>query len=378
MHLMKYLKKAQAFFMDFAIALVLFIFTLLIYFSYTANFQKQESGNMDAMLSDAKAISSSLVLSGYPAGWDNKTVVRIGIADGQKINLTKLKSFKKMDYSATKKKFGTIYDYFAFFTDGQGNLLSLNGVCGLGYPLENISYNIKSAYYYQDTSDSFLKKFMNQSFNADIYFGDDPGNSNDIAGLMSNISAYSFIVFEHPLLTVSNYNSVKPKIENSTSNGGIFMISGELVTAQGKNILGADFYKKSGQSASDRNSTINNTDDYLSFVPGESIVFKQAYYVQNTSGSDSFNQIATFNEDGSNAVSGWSFGNGSVYFFSDFDVSYFNGNFVSLVEDAAQGIAGGTCTPISLAGISPKRLVKTERYLNYDSKVVRMDVYVWQ
>ncbi len=370
--------KAQVFFMDFAIALLLFTFTLLVYFSYTANFQNRENLYIDAMLSDAKAVSSSLLLSGYPAGWDNTTVVRIGIADEQKINLTKIKAFKKMDYAATKKKFGTVYDYFVFFTDGQGNALNLNGICGAGYPLANISYNIKSAYYYQDPSDSFLKDFMNQSFNADIYFDDNPGNANDIDSLISNISKYGFIVFEHPLLTTSNYNSAKPKIENLTSNGGIFMISGELTTAQGKNLAGANFYKKAGQSISDRNSTVNSTDAYLSFVPGDSIVFAQAYYIQNDSGSLSFRQIATFNQDGSNALSRWNYGNGSVYFFSDFDVSYFNGNFTTLVEDAAQGIVGGTCTPISLAGISPKRLVKTERYLNYDSKVARMNVYLWE
>ena len=84
--------------MDFAIALLLFTFTLVVYFSYTNNFQKQEKGGLDIMLTDAKAISSSLVLSGYPASWSNTTVIRIGIADDQRINATKLKYFKQMNY----------------------------------------------------------------------------------------------------------------------------------------------------------------------------------------------------------------------------------------------------------------------------------------
>ena len=54
--------KAQAWYMDFAIALLLFIFTLVVYFSYTTNFQSQDKGDLDIMLTDAKAISSSLVL----------------------------------------------------------------------------------------------------------------------------------------------------------------------------------------------------------------------------------------------------------------------------------------------------------------------------
>lgn len=370
-------KKSQAWFMDFAIALLLFTFTLLVYFSYTTNFQKQDKGELDTMLSDVRSLSSSLALSGYPNGWDNMSVIRIGIADLHAINTTKLKALNGLNYNLTKKKFGTSYNYFVFFENARGDVLNVKGVCGAGYPLANISYNTKSAYYYSDEGDKFLKGFMNQTFKADIYFGDSPGDSNDIDSLISNISKYNFIVLEHAALTTSNYNALKPKIENFTSSGGILMISGELTTAQGKSLAGADFYKKSGQSTSDRNSTVNNTDIYLSFAVGDSIVFAQAYYVQNSSSSSAFKQIATFNQDSTNAVSRWGYGNGTVYFFSDFDVSYFNGNFVNIVEDALQGIIEGVCNPISLAGTSPKRLVRAERYLSHNSKVVKMVVYVW-
>ena len=121
-----------------------------------------------------------------------------------------------------------------------------------------------------------------------------------------------------------------------------------------------------------------NTDQYLSFVKGANIIFAQAYYVENTTSSSGFLEIVTFNQDGKNAVSGWKYGNGTVYFFSDFDVPYFNGNFVDVIEDAAKAIVGGTCNPINLTGIAPKKLVKTERYTTYNSKIVKMVVYVWQ
>jgi len=370
--------KSQAWFMDFAIALLLFTFTLAVYFSYTTNFQKQEKGDLDIMLSDAKSISSSLLLSGYPGDWDNITVIRIGIADEQKINATKLKTFKKMGYNSTKRKFATAYNYFVFFVNENGDVMNIKGICGSGYPLTNISYNIKSAYYYNDEDDKFLKDFMSTSFGADIYFGDNPSDFNDIDSLISNISKYNVIVLEHPDLTTPNYNDLKAPIENFTSNGRLVMLSGQLTTSQGKNLLGADFYKKSGQSISDRNASVNNTDEYLSLAVGESFVFAQAYYIENTSGAAQFKQIMTFNTDGKNSLSKWSYGNGSVYFFSDFDVSFFNGNFVGVVEETAESAIEGTCAPISLAGIIPKKFVKTERYLDYNSKVVKMVVYLWQ
>ena len=363
--------------MDFAIALLLFTFTVVVYFSYTNNFQKQEKGDLDFMLGDAKSISSSLALRGYPNDWDNTTVLRIGLAEEQKINSTKVKLFKQYDYKNSKRRFGTQYDYLVFFVNSKGEVLNINGVCAIGSPLVNTSYNIKSAYYYQDLSDSFLKNFMKQAFNADIYFDD---NNNDIYGLdgfISNLSKYSFIVMEHPLMSGGDFSTNKPRIENYSSNGGLMMISGELAAPSTNNMVGADFKKKSGQSTSQRTAIVNSTDNYLKFTIGQSVVFAQYYNVQNTSAGN-FNAIASFNQSDDNAIARWNYGNGTVYFFSDFDVSSFSGDFVGLVEDAASSLVEGTCNPINITGISLKKLVKTERYLNYNSKVIKMVVYLWQ
>jgi len=202
-------RSGQAWYMDFAIALLLFIFTLVVYLSYTSNFQKQEKGELNDLLTDAKAISSSLALPGYPYNWNNETVLRIGIADDQKINLTKLKYAKQLNYSFTKRNFATIYDYFVFFLNDKGEVLNINGICGIGTPLINVTYNIKSAYYYQDPSDSFLKDFMNQTFKADIYFGNDGDDINDIDGLISNLSKYGLLVIEHPAFDTGKYGNCR-------------------------------------------------------------------------------------------------------------------------------------------------------------------------
>lgn len=370
--------KAQAWYMDFAIALLLFTFTLVTYFSYTTNFQKQEKGELSILLKDAKALSSSLALPGYPADWDNTTVLRIGIADEQKLNATKVKQFKQYSYKSSKSRFATPYDYIVFFVNENGEVLNVNGVCAIGYPLVNVSYSVKAAYYYQDPSDSFLKEFMNETLSADIYFND---QSNDIYGLygfVSNLSKYQLVVIEHPVLSGGDYNAYKDKIENYSSSGRLLMLSGELASGQGKNLVGADFYKKSGQSISDRNATVNNTDQYLSLTLWDYFVFAQAYYIENTSSAINFLQIMTFNEDQKNAISKWKYGNGTVYFFSDFDVSFFNGDFVGIVEDTVSGFIEGTCNAINVTGIPQKKLVKMERYLTYKSKLAKMVVYLWE
>ncbi len=364
-------------YLDFSIGLLLFTFTLAVYFSYTNNFQQQDSGDLDDILTDSKSISSYLSLGGYPKDWNQSNVVRIGLIDDTRLNATKLKRFKLLNYSLSKKRLGTTNDFFISFENKNGEVMNVNGICGVGHPDINTTFNVRTAYYYQDPADSFIKSLMENIFKSDIYFGDNPQNVDDIDGLISNISKYSFLIMEHPLLTASNYNNFKDELQNYSSSGNLFMLSGELATAQGIYLVGADFYKKSGQSVSDRNSTVNNTDPYLEFSVGESIVFAQAYYIENTSNAINFTQIATFNSGSANSVSKWKYGNGTVYFFSDFDVSFFNGNFTNIIEDAVKSLVEGTCSAINIT-VSKSKLARTERYLSHNSKVTRMVIYSWQ
>lgn|GEM_PF-2525626 len=376
--LTKAAKKSQAWYTDFAIALLLFTFTLVVYFSYTNNFQKQEKGELNTLLTDAKALSSSLALPGYPSGWDNTTVLRIGVADDQRVNSTKVRLFKQYDYKNSKRRFATPYDYVVFFSNEKNEVLNINGVCVIGHPFVNVSYNVRSAYYYQDPADSFLKDYMNNTLKADIYFNDQNNDIYGLHGFVSNLSKYQLVMMEHPLMSGGDYNSYKDKIENYSSTGGLLMISGELATSNGKEIMGADFFKIAGQSESQRSAIVNNTDQYLSLAAGQSMVFNQYYYVENKSSASQFKIIATFNQTGDNAISKWRYGNGTIYFFSDFDVSFFSGDFVGIVKDSISGFIEGTCSQVNVTGIPQKKLVKTERYLTYNSKVVKMVVYLWE
>jgi len=362
--------KAQAWYLDFAISMLLFTVAVVIYFSYANNVQKQEKGDLDSLISDAKFISSSLAISGYPSDWDSTSVIRIGISDGQKVNETKYKNFKNLNYSRTKAKFATYADYFVYFVNSNGDVLNINGVCGVGQSAINTTYNIRSAYYYQDEDDSFLKNFMVGTFNADVF-------NDDISALGNNLSKYSFVVMEHPLLSGGEFSNYKATLENFTSRGGLLMLSGELASPATNALAGADFKKKSGQSSSQRTAIVNNTDQYLAFTPGQSMIFNQYYYVQNTA-AENFLTIATFNNTDDRGVAKWNYGNGTVYFLSDFEVTGYPGNFLSLVQSAATGLVQGTCNPINISAISTKKLARIERYLSHNSKLVKMVVYVWE
>ncbi len=356
--------------MDFAIALMLFVITLVVYYSYIDNFNKEDKGDLNIIQSDSKAISSSLVLSGYPSNWDNSTVVRIGIADDQTLNLTKLRYFKELNYSRTKKYFGTTFDYFVFFVNSKDEVQNIMGICGVGSPMVSTSYNVKSAYYYNDPANSLLKNYMINAFNSDIYF-------DDINMLSSNLSKYSLVMLENPLLSSIEFNNYKSSLENYSSNGGLLIISGELASSPPNNMVGANFQKKTGQSQSQRTAIVNGTDSYLHITAGQILVFNEYNYVENASASN-FKALATFNQTDDKAIAKWKYGNGTIYFFGGFDAIYSNGNFTKLIEDGAAGLVGGTCQPINVSSTGLKKLVRTVRYLSYNSRLTKMILYLWQ
>jgi hypothetical protein len=142
-------------------------------------------------------------------------------------------------------------------------------------------------------------------------------------------------------------------------------------------MAGVKYYKKSGQSISNRNSTIVSEDEFLSFTVGENIIFSQAYYVENQSESQNFTEIVKFNDDNKIAVSRWSYGNGSVFYFSDFDVSFFSGNFVEEITEAIKKWGNFKCNPIDLGNTQYKNFIKLERFLIYNSKPIKMVFYLW-
>ncbi len=388
--------RAQASYLDFAIGMLLFIITLVVYYSYTNNIQKEEKDVLDVMLTEAQSISSSLLLSGYPEDWDNNTVVRIGVADDQRLNAGKLRSFKRLNYTRTKQSFGTPYEYFAYFVGKDNAVLNINGICGVGHPLVNLTYKTKSAYYYQDPSDSFLKDFMINSFKADLYFDEDPDDTYDIDGLASNLTKYDLVVMEHPKLQPSKLDQNYREFNNYTARGGNLIIGGLLVdAASGLDLNGITFDKKTGQSEPQRIAVVNNTDVLLGLEINQTMTFNQYYFVYNDTPpvivtdqsdddynpvpADNYEILAAYNKTPEDeAIAKWQYGNGTVYFFSDFDVINFDSNFIEIIEDVAKGLAGGNCISINLTGINVKNLVKTERYLIYGSDIVKMVVYVWQ
>lgn len=371
------IKKSQMWFTDFAIGIFIFSLVLISYYSYSKNILSNDQARVDDLYLDSQSISSSVLQGGYPDGWNNETVERIGITNNDySISNSKIVNFKKLNYNMTKKIFGTVYDYVIFFQNGSNTTLNIEGICTIGYPDINSTYEIKAAYYFKDNDDAFLKDFMSNDLQADIYSSQ--SGYEDFDDLANKIDTYDLVVIEHPLFPTSDFNQYEDDIEDFVSDGKILILSGEIVSAQGREMANVKFYKKSGQSISDRNSTVVYEDPYLAIGQNQNIVFAQAYYVEKQSQANSFTVIAEFNSDGKDAIARWNYGSGKVFYFSDFDVSFFNGDFTEEVTRAMISLGNFKCMPITMGNVEYDNFLRLERYLSYNGKLIKMVLYLWE
>ena len=383
--------KSQAFYSDFVISILIFGIILLIYFTYTTNLSSNDAGLLDDLLTDTKVVSSSLTSSGYPDSWDSDNVVRIGFTDNyNRIDNAKFNEFIKISYNKSKSLLGTTYDYFLFFVNESGDAVNVEGFCGTGNAAVNITYEISAAYYYENSDgEQFMKSFMEDEFEAEVYCDGGPKcDFLDFDELLDNIDNYDFIVAEHPAWSSSDFNDFVEAAGPWVGAGGILFVGGQMGPAQGASGFGVEFNKKSGQSESDRLSTVVNEDEFINFNLEDNIIFRQAYYIEDNGVGPDLKDIARFNgtwiefddikANGDIALARWPLDEGKIFFFSDFDVDYFAGNFQEILEDSAKKFSNARCLPINISNIKRDNLVRTDRLLIYNSEIVKMVVYLWQ
>ena len=379
--------KAQMWFMDFVIAILIFSLVLISYYTYTTNISKKDTVVMDDLVSDSKTVASSLISPGFPDNWNANTVARIGFTDNNnRIDNAKFSEFNEINYNKSKKLLGTIYNYFLYFVNESGDTQNVEGYCGTGMGEVNITYDIKSAYYYKGPGEEeYLKSFMQNEFKADVYCersSDCPGAI--LTDLNSKISSYSFVVMESPELSTGDFNSFKAAAEPYVASGGFLMLGGQLLAAQGKTMLDVTFYKIAGLSQSDKLSTVVRQDEFFNFNVADNIVFTQAYYI--ASAGASIIDIARFNEsdielidilDNKIALARWEYGDGNAFFLSDFDADYFQGNFIETLKASAKKWIGAGCLPINIDNIKRGNLVRVDRLVIYKSNQIKMVLYLW-
>lgn len=371
-------KNAQAWYGDFTVALLVFIIGLVVYHTFTLNLSGGDRAFFEEVSLDAQTVSSNLLLSGDPPDWDRYSVVTVGLTDNdQTIQHSKITEFAAMNDSESKKLLGTNFEYFIFFADKDGSTLNVEGVCGIGSGLINKSYPQKAAYYQSIGGTAKLRPFMEDVLEADIY---QEGGPQDLATLMLEIENYSLVVFDHPELSLADITSHQASLEQYVSNGGKLMLLGHITIPEPIQMLGVEFQQKVSQNTEDRNTTLINKDEFLYVEKGEQFLFDEANIITNIDIDPiNFTQSGEFFQDSAISMARWSYGdNGSVFFVSDTNASNTTRPFTTTIENAARKWFDPVCRQTEIGNLDFKNLIRTERFVIHQGRVLKMVFYLWQ
>tara|TARA_Y100000310_G_scaffold255534_2_gene263036 strand:- start:1143 stop:2240 length:1098 start_codon:yes stop_codon:yes gene_type:complete len=357
-------KKAQMWFGDFVIAMIIASLMLVSYYAYTTNISKQDSVVLNDLVSDSKLVSSSFLSGGFPDEWNNATVKRIGLTnDNYRINESKLRRLSELSYEQSKKILGTVHDFFVFFEDEDKNLIPIGTECGYGDANVSANKNYKLAAYFNQGENQMEDEMdeLEQKLGIDIYR--DWSSAND---MFNNISTYDFVLMENPKFSTSQAS----KMEDYVSSKGFVFISESMLNPNTGNVLGVDYNKRNCKKAFENVSIIHD-DLFLTLKVGDYLIPEDCPYI-----SGSVTTIGQF-KDGTISIAKWDYGNGSVYYFSDFDVE-FVGDLQGSIKDAFEASIL-SCDKSSAITVNATydSLVKTERFLIFDSQPAKMVLYLF-
>jgi hypothetical protein len=377
-------KRAQAWYMDFMIAIVIFSIAMITYFVYLPNISNQELTDLNDVYLDARIAVNSLMTPGLPVDWDNSSIIKIGLVDeGYDLNKNKVGRFKNIAYNRAKNLLGIRSEFAVFFINNKGRLMNIEGSYYIGH--DGIDYstnkdNITLAYYYKEKlTDDLYTAFDGNIFDIDV----DVYNMSVADGLNS-IDNYDLVIMEAPDLNTGVYPSQIDKVEEYVGTGGTLFIANEMAST-GTYLLGI---RHDDESINNQNATVNALNQYLNLSTGNILNCSEDYNVIEFSGTGNYNTtnyqtIAEFDESENDAIARWNYGNGTVYYFCDFESYVNNGSdfseFIDKIDEATEtytqyNFFNGS---ISIDNIEANNLVRISRIINFKGRPIIMEVYIW-
>jgi hypothetical protein len=129
------LTKAQVWSLDVLIAFIIFIVGMIFFYLYIINYQEDVAATGDKIEKEGFLMTDQLLTSGSPENWTENNVQVPGIADQNRINITKLNSLfllAQFNYTLLKQRFNVVSDFYIFFPETLN--LSRVIVDGIGKP----------------------------------------------------------------------------------------------------------------------------------------------------------------------------------------------------------------------------------------------------
>ena len=138
------MKRAQAWYTDFMVGLLIFFSAIALYYLLQNTFSDETETILEDMIAESKQIAGSLMSTGYPEDWTKSSVQRLGILDeNQRIDFRKLDLFMDFSYGHTKTLFRTYYEYVVYFFDGNETIILPNNQTYIGKEPQNQDHLVR-------------------------------------------------------------------------------------------------------------------------------------------------------------------------------------------------------------------------------------------
>jgi hypothetical protein len=371
-------KDGQIWYVDFIFGLIIFTVALVIATRYVSNNYYMNSEKGDMVTETAKGISEDLMGDGIPPSWSPSSVVSIGLTDGDYIlNRSKAESFLVLargDYSMAKGILRSPFDFLVVFRDRNNEPVNVGGTCAIGSPDISPQFNLstfRAAYYFHDSSAEYMHGKM-AGLGADIY------SLSNISSFFGNLTNYDVAVMESPRmddLGALTPSYVSGRLRDFCNKGGVIIMDGQVNTE----ILNAS---NKTRAILNGVATVNEPSAYINFTALRDIRFYTTNYMARTNASQNYRAVANYS-DGTPAISSWDFGNGKVFYFSDWN----NAQGDDILADVYQTVlstSAGRCQNLSVSSdyedisMVPRFVVLRSPAKNASADIIKMEVYAWQ
>ena len=124
-------KRGQVWTVDFILGLMLFLFTIIVVIKILFSIAVPDT--YEPVYRDAIYLSDKLLSTGYPQNWTTNNVVIPGIANQNRIDVSRLSKYSQIDYLESKTLMHLTSDYIFFFRNSTSIINT--GQCIYGYNL---------------------------------------------------------------------------------------------------------------------------------------------------------------------------------------------------------------------------------------------------
>ena len=126
-------RKAQTWYMDLFLGMVIFIIAFSVLLKSSLNTSAEKQDLSDTIKIEGSLLSKMLLSEGYPKNWTNETVVQVGLLTNKRINETKLANFTNIEYGRSRTLNRLRFDYHFHFTNGT-DIIPIIGQENFGHP----------------------------------------------------------------------------------------------------------------------------------------------------------------------------------------------------------------------------------------------------